>query len=50
MFIFRAFKKLFNHSEDDDLVVVDVKTKLIQSMSSREWCRLKNKQNYIIIK
>ena len=50
MILFRTLKKIFFFAEIEDLVVVDMKTKMIQSMSSKEWGKLKNKQNFMIVK
>lgn len=48
--IVMIFKSWLSYSDSDDLVVVDLTTKLIQSMSPREWSRLKDKQNFMIVK
>jgi hypothetical protein len=49
MKIFKKLKQLF-FSPDEDLVVVNLTTKMIQSMSMRDWGRLKNKKNFMVIK
>ncbi|MCT4602753.1 MAG: hypothetical protein N4A59_07640 [Marinifilum sp.] len=49
MKLLRKIKDLF-YTVDDDFVVVDLTTKMIQSMNSRDWNRLKNKKNYMVIK
>ncbi len=49
MKIFRMIKELFS-SIDEDFVVVDLTTKMIQSMNSRDWSRLRDKKNFMIIK
>ena len=49
MKLFRRIKELF-FTEDDDFVVVDLTTKMIQSMNMRDWNRIKNKKNFMVIK
>ena len=49
MKIFTRIKQLFK-SVEEDFVVVDLTTKIIQSMNSKEWSRLKNKKNFMVIK
>ncbi len=49
MKIFRMIRELFS-SIDEDFVVVDLTTKMIQSMNSKDWNRLRNKKNFMIIK
>ncbi|WP_193323677.1 hypothetical protein [Marinifilum sp. N1E240] len=49
MKLFKRIKELF-FTEDDDFVVVDLTTKMIQSMNMRDWNRIKNKKNFMVIK
>ncbi len=49
MKIFRMIKEMFS-SIDEDFVVVDLTTKMIQSMNSRDWSRLRDKKNFMVIK
>ncbi|MCY1636070.1 hypothetical protein [Marinifilum sp. D737] len=49
MKLLKKLKDLF-YTAEDDFVVVDLTTKMIQSMNSREWNRLKNKKNFMVIK
>lgn len=49
MKLLKKLKDLF-YTVEDDFVVVDLTTKMIQSMNSREWNRLKNKKNFMVIK
>jgi hypothetical protein len=49
MKLLKKLKRLF-YTEDEDFVVVDLTTKMIQSMNSRDWSRLKNKKNFMVIK
>nr|WP_320118014.1 hypothetical protein [uncultured Marinifilum sp.] len=49
MKLFRKIKELFFTAEDD-FVVVDLNTKMIQSMNARDWNRIKNKKNFMVIK
>lgn len=50
MKILRMIKEMFSFSRDEDFVVVDLTTKIIQSMNSKDWGRLGNKKNYMVIK
>jgi hypothetical protein len=50
MKILRMIKELFSFSTDEDFVVVDLTTKIIQSMNSKDWSRLSDKKNYKVIK
>ncbi|PKQ62481.1 hypothetical protein BZG02_12190 [Labilibaculum filiforme] len=50
MNIFSKIKELFSFSRDEDFIVVDLTTKIIQSMNSKDWSRLQNKKNYMVIK
>ncbi|WP_321280070.1 hypothetical protein [Marinifilum fragile] len=49
MKLLKKLKDLF-YTVDDDFVVVDLTTKMIQSMNARDWNRLKNKKNFMVIK
>jgi len=49
MRLLKKIKELF-FTEDDDFVVVDLTTKMIQSMNMRDWNRIKNKKNFMVIK
>jgi phage anti-repressor protein len=49
MKLLKRIKELF-FTEDDDFVVVDLTTKMIQSMNMRDWNRIKNKKNFMVIK
>ncbi|MDE5418528.1 hypothetical protein L3049_10960 [Labilibaculum sp. DW002] len=49
MKIFRMIKEMFS-SIDEDFVVVDLTTKMIQSMNSKDWNRLRDKKNYMVIR
>ncbi|MBI9056927.1 MAG: hypothetical protein JEZ01_04060 [Labilibaculum sp.] len=49
MRIFRMIKEMFS-SIDEDFVVVDLTTKMIQSMNSKDWNRLRDKKNYMVIR
>ena len=49
MKLFKKIKELF-YTVDEDFVVVDLTTKMIQSMNARDWNRLKDKKNYMVIK
>jgi len=49
MGILIKIKKLFRRVEED-FVVIDLTTKMIQSMNSKDWSRIKNKKNYMVIK
>ena len=49
MKLLKRIKDLF-FTEDDDFVVVDLTTKMIQSMNMRDWNRIKNKKNFMVIK
>ncbi|WP_421917830.1 hypothetical protein [Marinifilum sp.] len=49
MKLFKKLKELF-YAVDEDFVVVDLTTKMIQSMNSRDWNRLKDKKKYMVIK
>lgn len=42
-------KEMFS-SIDEDFVVVDLTTKMIQSMNSKDWNRLRDKKNYMVIR
>jgi hypothetical protein len=50
MKILRMIKEMFSFSTDEDFVVVDLTTKIIQSMNSKDWSRLSDKKNYKVIK
>jgi zona occludens toxin (predicted ATPase) len=50
MKILRMMKELFSFSRDEDFVVVDLTTKMIQSMNSKDWSRLSDKKNFMVIK
>lgn len=50
MKIIRFFKGFFSFNGEEDFVVVDLTTKMIQSMNSRDWGKLRNKKNYMVIK
>ncbi|MDQ1770053.1 hypothetical protein GQR60_14115 [Labilibaculum sp. A4] len=50
MKILRMIKELFSFSRDEDFVVVDLTTKMIQSMNTKDWGKLQNKKNYMVIK
>lgn len=50
MKILRIVKELFSFSRDEDFVVVDLTTKMIQSMNSKDWSRLSDKKNFMVIK
>lgn len=49
MKLFRKIKELL-FTADEDFVVVDLNTKMIQSMNARDWNRIKNKKNFMVIK
>ncbi|WP_209319797.1 hypothetical protein [Ancylomarina longa] len=49
MSILKKIKELFR-IVDEDFVVIDLTTKVIQSMNSKEWTRMKNKKNFMVIK
>ena len=49
MKILKKLKQLF-YAEGEDFVVVDLTTKMIQSMNARDWSRLKDKKNFMVIK
>jgi hypothetical protein len=49
MKILKKLRHLF-YTEEEDFVVVDLTTKMIQSMNSKDWSRLKNKKNFMVIK
>ena len=49
MKLLKKLKELF-YTVDEDFVVVDLTTKMIQSMNARDWNRLKDKKNYMVIK
>lgn len=50
MKILRMIKELFSFSRDEDFVVVDLTTKMILSMNSKDWSKLSNKKNFMVIK
>lgn len=50
MKILKIIKDWFSFSDSEDFVVVDLTTKMIQSMNSKDWNRLRNKKNYMVIK
>ena len=49
MKLLKKIKELF-YAVDEDFVVVDLTTKMIQSMNAKDWNRLKDKKNYLVIK
>jgi excinuclease UvrABC nuclease subunit len=49
MKLLKKIKDLF-YTVEDDFVVVDLTTKMIQSMNPKDWNRLKDKKNYMVIK
>lgn len=49
MKLLKKIKELF-YAVDEDFVVVDLTTKMIQSMNAKDWNRLKDKKNYMVIK
>ncbi|WP_372752926.1 hypothetical protein [Labilibaculum sp.] len=50
MKMIRKMKELFTFSQNEDFVVVDLTTKIIHSMNSRDWSRLRDKKKFMIIK
>jgi hypothetical protein len=46
----RKIKELFTFSRDEDFVVVDLTTKIIHSMNSKDWSRLRDKKKFMVIK
>jgi hypothetical protein len=49
MKLLKKIKDLFL-TTDEEFVVINLTTKIIQSMNSKDWNRLKNKKNYMVIK